>query len=395
MSIKRSTSMTLSICLGVIVGVVVSKALDHWPTPVMADSQATDAKKVVNEQAMTFRIASKKIAPSVVNVFTIQKVRQQVGGGLAFDNDGVPFFRRPKIKEGSALAGIGSGFVFDDKNGYILTNNHVVSSGEAWRVRLADKREFDAKLVGTDPQTDVAVLKIEAPDLTAAQLGDSDDLEVGDWVLAVGNPFGMLEQTVTAGIISAKGRKGLNLSNYENFLQTDAAINPGNSGGPLVNVNGDVVGINTAIISKNAGYQGVGFSIPINQAKRIATKLIKGGTVVRGWMGVQVKPLTAADFKQLELPAGEGVSVEAVVLRGPAHKAGLLPGDILMEVNGKPVRNPDDIHDAVADMEPGSKVNLVLKRKDDRKGILETLKETMTIGTQPKDWNTNVSEDQE
>jgi serine protease Do len=393
MSIKRSTSMTLSICLGVIIGVVVSKALDRWPSPVMADTQ--DGKKVANDQAMMFRAASKKIAPSVVNVFTMQKTRQQVGGGLAFDNDGVPFFRKPKIKEGTALAGVGSGFVFDEKNGYILTNNHVVTAGEFWKVRLADKREFDAKLVGTDPQTDVAVLKIEAPDLVAAQLGDSDDLEVGDWVLAVGNPFGMLEQSVTAGIISAKGRRGFGLSNYENFLQTDAAINPGNSGGPLVNLNGDVVGINAAIISKSAGYQGIGFSIPINQAKRIAVKLIKGGTVVRGWMGVQVKKLAVAEAKQMEVTDGDGVSVEAVVLRGPAHRAGLLPGDVLLEVNGKPVRNPDDIHDAVADMEPGSKVQLTVKRKDERKGVVETLKETMTVGTQPKDWNTNVSEEQE
>ena len=393
MSIKRSTSMTLSICLGVIIGVVVSKALDHWPTPVIADTQ--EGKKVASDQAMMFRAASKKIAPSVVNVFTMQKTRQQVGGGLAFDNDGMPFFRKPKIKEGTALAGVGSGFVFDEKNGYILTNNHVVTAGESWKVRLADKREFDAKLVGTDPQTDVAVLKIDGTDLVAAQLGDSDDLEVGDWVLAVGNPFGMLEQTVTAGIISAKGRHGFGLSNYENFLQTDAAINPGNSGGPLVNLNGDVVGINAAIISKSAGYQGIGFSIPINQAKRIAVKLIKGGTVVRGWMGVQLNKLAPSEAKLMEVSDGSGVSVEAVVLRGPAHRAGLLPGDVLLEVNGKPVRSPDDIHDAVAEMDPGSKVQLTVKRKDERKGVIETLKETMTVGTQPKDWNTNVSEEQE
>ena len=392
MSIKRSTSMTLSIVLGVVIGVVVSKALDHWPSPVFADPQ--EGKKIVTEQAMMFRSAAKKIAPSVVQVFTIQKTRKQVGGGMWFDNDGMPRVTRPKIEEGLGLAGIGSGFVFDEHNGYILTNNHVVAAGEFWKVRLPDKREFDAKLVGTDPQTDVAVLKIDPANVTAASLGNSDELEVGDWVLAVGSPFGMLEQSVTAGIISAKGRRGFGLNNYEDFLQTDAAINQGNSGGPLVNLNGEVVGINTAIISKSGGYQGIGFSIPINQAKHIATKLIKGGTVVRGWMGVQVNKLKPTEAKDYEAPDGQGVSVEAVVLRGPAYRAGLLPGDVLLEVNGKPVKSPNDIHDAVAEMEPGSKVKLTVHRKDDRQQTIQSLDLNMTIGTQPKDWNLS-SEDQE
>jgi serine protease Do len=390
MSIKRSTSMTLSIILGVVIGVVVSKTLDHWPTPVFADPQ--DGKKILNEQAMMFRSAAKKISPSVVQVFTIQKTRKQVGGGLWFDNDGMPRISRPQIKEDMAIAGIGSGFVFDDRNGYILTNNHVVASGEFWKVRLADKREFDAKLVGTDPQTDVAVLKVEPTNLTAATLGNSDELEVGDWVLAVGSPFGLLEQSVTAGIISAKGRRGFGLNNYEDFLQTDAAINQGNSGGPLVNLNGEVVGINTAIISKSGGYQGIGFTIPINQAKHIATKLIKGGSVVRGWMGVQVNKLKPTDAKEFDVPAGEGVSVEAVVLRGPAHRAGLLPGDVLMEVNGKPVKSPNDIHDAVADMEPGSQVKLLVHRKDDKEQTVKTVDLKMVVGTQPKDWNLTPSD---
>ncbi len=391
MSMKRSTSMTLSIVLGVVVGVVVSKTMDHWSSPVFADSQ--DGRKMVNEQAVMFRSSAKKISPSVVQVFTIQRTRQQIGGGLAFDNDGMPFLSRPKIKEGLQLAGIGSGFVFDDHNGYILTNNHVVSAGEFWRIRLSDKREFDAKLVGADPQTDVAVLKVDAPNLTAAALGNADELEVGDWVLAVGNPFGMLEQSVTAGIISAKGRRGFGLSNYEDFLQTDAAINAGNSGGPLVNLNGEVVGINTAIISKTGGYQGIGFAIPINQARHIAQKLIKGGVVVRsrldGHPGQRSCPrLNRRIWRSPK--AEKGVSVEAVVLRGPAHKAGIMPGDILMEVNGKTIKNPNDIHDAVAEMEPGTQLKLTVRRKDDHLATFQNLPKTMVVGTQPKDWNATM-----
>ena len=381
---KANWSVTLGIILGVMVGVVVSKTMDHFPTPVMADGG--NGKKVALDQAALFRNASKSIAPAVVAVTTLQRVRYQEGGGFAFNDLGMPFYKRPRIREGLYPRGVGSGFIFDATNGYVLTNNHVVAEGESFVIRMSDHRELEAKLVGSDPQTDVAVLKVDAAQLTAAPLGDSDALEVGDWVLAVGNPFGLLEQTVTAGIISAKGRRGLGISNYEDFLQTDAAINQGNSGGPLVNLNGEVVGINTAIFSKSGGYQGIGFSIPINQAKKIALKLIKGGSVVRGWMGVKVKDLTPADAKRLNLEES-GATVEGVYLRGPAQQAGLLPGDILMKVDGKSIRNSSDIRDAVAEMEPGSKVDVIIKRKEE----LKTLK--LTVGSQPKDWGLDKNDD--
>src|SRR5262249_27537734 len=200
--------------------------------------------------------------------------------------------------------------------------------GTKWIVRLSDQREMEAKLIGTDPQTDVAVLQIPAENLTAAQLGDSDALEVGDWVLAVGNPFGLLEQTVTAGIISAKGRHGLGLSNYENYLQTDAAINMGNSGGPLVNLDGEVVGMNVAILSASGGYQGIGFAIPSNQFKEIARKLVASGKIVRGWLAVQTR-----DSKT------SGAVLEAVQMNGPAHKAGLLPGDVITRFGDRDIRS--------------------------------------------------------
>ncbi|HYG76006.1 MAG TPA: trypsin-like peptidase domain-containing protein [Planctomycetota bacterium] len=380
---RRATnwSVTLGIIFGVVLGVIVSKSLDHWPTPVIADAKDANGKKMAYDQAAIFRNASKIIGPAVVNVTTLQRVRYREGGGISFNELGVPFYNRPKIKEGLYPRGVGSGFIFDAQNGYVMTNNHVVSEGETYVIRLADKRELEAKLVGSDPQTDIAVLKVEARELTGATLGDSDTLEVGDWVLAVGNPFGLLEQTVTAGIISAKSRKGVGISNYEDFLQTDAAINPGNSGGPLVNLNGEVVGVNTAIFSRSGGYMGIGFSIPINQARKIALKLIKGGAVTRGWVGVEVKDLTAAEMKQLKVE--NGAAVEGVYLRGPAHKAGLLPGDVLLKLGGKQVTNSSDIRDAVADLEPGQKIDVLVKRKEETKTL------SMIVGTQPKDWGIN------
>ena len=380
MSRKHNWPLTAGIVLGVVLGVVVSKTMDHWITPVRADGRdGHEGKKVATEQSEIFRYAAKTIAPTVVNVTTMQRKRYVVGDG---------FWERQTIQETKEFypRGVGSGFVFDAANGYILTNNHVVSEGSAWVVRLSDKREIEATLVGTDPQTDVAVLKIDPANLTAAPLGNSENVEVGDWVLAVGNPFGMLEQTVTAGIISAKGRRGYGITNYEDFLQTDAAINMGNSGGPLVNLNGEVIGINTAIFSHSGGYQGVGFSIPINQARNIAQKLIKNGKVTRGWLGVKVQEMTAPDAKRLNLPLGDGASVEGVFLGGPAKLAGILPGDILVEIDGKPVHGSDDIPNAVADMEPGTVVKVVFKRND------ETKRASLKVGVQPKDWQTKSRE---
>lgn len=346
----------------------------------MADGQ--EARKQAFQQAALFRNASKLIAPAVVNITTLQRVRFQEGGGFGgFDYFGFPVWKRPRIKEGLVPRGVGSGFVFDAAKGYILTNNHVVAEGESFVVRLGDKRELEAKLVGADPQTDVAVLKVEAANLTAAALGNSDEVEVGDWVLAVGNPFGFLEQTITAGIISAKGRRGVGVSNYEDFLQTDAAINQGNSGGPLVNVNGEVIGVNTAIISRTGGYQGVGFAIPMNQARKIAERLVKSGAVVRGWMGVKVKELPPAEIKRLGLQGG--ASVEGVFLKSPARQAGLLPGDILVKVDGRPVHSARDISDSVAEMQPGITVRLTVRRKDETKTL------DIVLGTQPKDWDAN------
>ncbi|MFH0938818.1 MAG: trypsin-like peptidase domain-containing protein [Planctomycetota bacterium] len=377
--INRNWPVTIGIVIGVLLGVVGAKVMEGWPSPVIAESDK-EGHKAITDQAKIFRNAAKTIAPSVVNITTLARIRVAEGGGFGIDNLGVPFYRRPRIKEGLTPRSAGSGFVFDATNGYVLTNNHVVAEGESYVVRLADKREVEAQLIGADPQTDVAVLKIDGDKLTAATLGNSDEQEVGDWVLAVGNPFGLLEQTVTAGIISAKGRRGLGLSNYEDYLQTDAAINQGNSGGPLVNLNGEVVGVNTAIFSRSGGYQGIGFAIPINQARKIALQLIKFGVVVRGWVGIEAKDLTPQESKRLRLTDGIGVSVEGVYLRGPAQRAGLLPGDILLKINNKAIHSASDVRDLVAEIAPETQIKLIIRRHDEEKTL------NLVVGTQPKGW---------
>jgi serine protease Do len=293
------------------------------------------------------------------------------------------------MREGWQVRGIGSGFIYDKTNGYILTNSHVVEGGEEragreWWVRFADKRELPAKLIGADPKTDVAVLQVKAEGLAAVTLGDSDKIEVADSVLAVGNPFGLLEQTVTAGIISAKARRGLGLSSYEDFLQTDAAINQGNSGGPLVNLEGHVIGINTAIYSRTGGYQGVGFAIPINQADKIARKLIQDGRVVRGWMGIEARELTQPQAKRLKLSEGTGLLVEKRFRNSPAAQGGVELGDVIVKLAGREIRSAEELRDLIAELEPGKKVPVQVVREA-RGGRLETLDLTVTLGEQPQE----------
>jgi Do/DeqQ family serine protease len=284
------------------------------------------------------------------------------------------FFRRRAPREEGRAAGSG---VIVDARGYILTNNHVVENATEVEVRLSDDRKFKATLVGRDARTDLAVLKVESPGglLPVATLGDSDKLRVGQWAIAIGNPFG-LDRTVTAGIISATGRTHVGLATYEAFIQTDASINPGNSGGPLLNLDGRVVGINTAIVSSG---QGIGFAIPINMARDIMTQLIARGRVVRGWLGVVIQDLTP------ELAAGFGVKEDAGVLvaevmkDGPADAAGLKPGDIIVGFGGTPIKDVTDLQKRVAAVEPGRPTPLGVVR--DRKSVTLRVK----VGEQPTD----------
>ena len=246
-------------------------------------------------------------------------------------------------------------------DGYVLTNNHVVEGADEVNVNLSDDRSFSAEIVGVDDKSDLAVLKIDAHDLVPAHVGDSDAMEVGQWVLAVGSPFG-LAQTVTAGIVSAKGRADMGITDYEDFIQTDAAINPGNSGGPLVNLHGEVVGINTAIASRTGGYMGIGFAIPSNMARNVMDSIIEKGSVERGFLGAGIQDLNTDLAASFGYDSADGVLIGDIVPDGPAEKSGLQPGDIVVEFNGKSTHKANQLRNAVAATKPGTRVPLSVIR---------------------------------
>ncbi len=266
----------------------------------------------------------------------------------------------------------GSGVIVDAQAGYILTNQHVIARADKIVVTLKDNRKFDATLIGSDPDTDVALLKIEARDLTAVPLGDPDLLEVGDYVLAIGNPFG-LGQTVTSGIVSALGRSGLGIESYENFIQTDASINPGNSGGALVNLRGELIGINTAIFTPGGGNIGIGFAVPIDMARSVMKQLVAHGAVRRGRLGVQVKDLTPDLVESMGVAARQGAVVDFVDVLSPAHKAGIVPGDVILSVDGDPVRGAADLRNHIGLTPAGQQVQLILLRNNTSKTLAITI----------------------
>jgi serine protease Do len=321
---------------------------------------------------------AERLKPSVVNINTTQKVRprrpqvdpffREFFGEEFFER----FFRLPREFERRSL---GSGVIVDPK-GFILTNNHVVERADEIQVTLVDERTFKAKVVGTDPKTDLAVIQIEgATGLQPAPLGDSDKMRTGDFVIAIGNPFG-LTHTVTVGVVSATGRAGVGITAYEDFIQTDASINPGNSGGPLLNINAEVIGINTAIVASG---QGIGFAIPINLAKAIMEQLIKEGEVTRGWLGVVIQPLTPELARQFGVEPGEGILIADVVEGGPAEKAGLRTGDVVEAFAGKPVTNVRQLQRLVADVRPGKPVTVKVKRQG------KDLALSVTVGRMPSE----------
>jgi len=268
----------------------------------------------------------------------------------------------------------GSGFVFATRGGlladksYVLTNNHVVEDAAKIRVKLPDGREFEAEIAGRDPQSDLAVLRIETADVPALQLGDSSQLEVGEWVVAIGNPFG-LSNTLTVGVVSAKGRTSLGINDYEDFIQTDAAINPGNSGGPLVNLDGQVVGINTAIFSRSGGYMGVGFAIPINMVKSIAEQLIVDGEVTRGYLGVVIQALTPELADSFGLERNHGILIAQVGEDSPAARAGLRQGDVIVAFEGEPVSDVGGFRNRISLTPPGGERRLSIVRDGKRQEI--------------------------
>ena len=317
------------------------------------------------------------VRPSVVNVSTTSTVTMEENPEGDLFND--PFFRHffgdqfGHQKRKYKSAALGSGVIFSG-NGYILTNNHVVKGAEEIKVVLSDKREFKGKIVGTDPRTDLAVIKINARDLPAAKLGDSSKLKAGDIVLAVGTPSG-LNSTVTMGIVSAVGRSNVGIADFEDFIQTDAAVNPGNSGGALVNTNGEVVGINTAIFSISGGYMGVGFAIPSDMAKTVMDSIIKHGKVIRGWLGVSIQDLTPDIAKSLGIKQQTGALVADVVKDSPAEKAGLKRGDVIVSLDGKPVEDSTSLRNMVSAAAPGKTVEFKILREGKELSVTATLAE--------------------
>jgi serine protease Do len=355
-------------------------------------------KALLNQFSAAFEDAAAKVNPSVVPIFSeeVRKVANPFGSG----NDpfreffGDDFFKRFFGTPGGGeqkqtIRSLGSGVIVSE-DGYILTNNHVVDGADKLTVTLQDKQKYSAKVVGRDPQTDIAVIKIDAHHLPAASLGNSDEVRVGQWVIAVGNPFELMH-TVTAGIISAKGRSSMNLADYEDFIQTDASINPGNSGGALADLDGNVIGINTAIFtpSGSGGNVGIGFAVPINMAKSVMHQLVAHGKVSRGYLGLLPQDIDEALATALKLKTTKGSLVGDVTPDGPADKAGIKRGDIITGFNGTEVENSMQLRNLVAEAEPGSKATVSLIRDG------KSLEVEVKLGERPKTLASNNSENPE
>ncbi|MDO9069712.1 MAG: DegQ family serine endoprotease [Deltaproteobacteria bacterium] len=318
-----------------------------------ADAPVKDVQPDILSTQKAFSNVSKKVTPSVVNISTVSR-KKNIQPFFEMNPLFEDFFGAPQTRRDKSL---GSGFLIS-KDGYIVTNDHVVRDAESIQVKLSNDKVYDAKVVGGDQKTDIAVIKISAADLPAAVLGDSDKLDVGQWAIAIGNPFG-LDRTMTVGVISATGRSNVGIETYENFIQTDASINPGNSGGPLLNVYGEVIGINTAIV---AAGQGIGFAIPINMAKPVFTQLIQKGSVSRGYMGVTIQPVTEDLAKSFGLKQAKGALVNDIIKGSPADKAGILQGDIVTAVNGAEVKDPSHLQRLVAEAGVGKAAKISVFR---------------------------------
>ncbi|MBA4371279.1 MAG: hypothetical protein C0402_00275 [Thermodesulfovibrio sp.] len=363
---------------------LVSALLLTWTVTVATAASSKISDQSIDHLTKTGRamaeIAS-AVKPAIVNISTTRTVKIQ-GGMDLFDD---PFFKRffgdqfnrqrqPRERKS---AGLGSGVIVS-ADGYIVTNYHVVKEADEIKVTLADKKEYIGKVIGSDPKTEISIVKIEAKELPTLPWGNSEKLQVGEIVLAVGNPYG-LNQTVTMGIVSAIGRANVGIADYEDFIQTDAAINPGNSGGALVNPRGELVGINTAIFSTSGGYQGIGFAIPSNMIKSIMDSLVQKGKVVRGWLGVSIQKITPELSKQFKMNEDTGILVSDAVENSPAEKAGIKRGDIIIEYDGKRTAEPYQLRNMVANTSPGEEHVLTILRD----GIRQSVK--VIIGDVPSD----------
>jgi serine protease Do len=377
---------------------VAAPALTSAQPPGQAPAQVAEAgvdpsaKESLRQTGRAFASIAQLASPSVVFIQVEGSPREAAspfGPGSPFGDDflrrffgeqfpGMP--RQQPPQERGPTFGQGSGFVFHNANGnaYIMTNNHVVQDAERIRVRFEDGREFDAEVTGTDPQSDVAIIQITGVEVPALELARSADLEVGEWVVAIGSPFG-LRSTLTVGVVSATGRTALGINDYEDFIQTDAAINPGNSGGPLMDLDGRVIGMNTAIFSRSGGYMGIGFAIPIDLARAIAVQLVETGKVTRGFLGVAIQPLTPELAESFGIDRNQGILVAQVTGDSPAATGGVQVGDVIVGYQGESVDDVGDFRNRVALTAPGSQVQLSLLRNGQQIQI------NTTIGSQAEE----------
>ncbi len=366
-----SQTATVLLAAYFVVGTLKPEWLSYWPA--RAGALAVVEAPTVSSSVVpagSFRYAAQKSSAAVVSINTSKAAKNNPRS-----ND--PWFKFFFGEQGNEpQVGLGSGVIVS-ASGYILTNNHVVESADEIEVILNDSRRALAKVIGTDPDSDLAVLKIDLERLPVIVLGNSDSLQVGDQVLAIGNPFGV-GQTVTGGIVSALGRNQLGINTFENFIQTDAAINPGNSGGALVDINGNLLGINTAIYSRSGGSMGIGFAIPVSTARLVMEGIVKDGQVLRGWIGVEPNDLSPELAETFGIKAQAGVIITGVLQNGPAAQSGIRPGDVITRVAGKPVNNVSELLASVAALKPGTASKFSLLRRD------EKIELDVTPGVRPK-----------
>jgi serine protease DegQ len=372
-------AQTVTIALGVyfVVATMRPDLLSHVAGRVQVGTAANPAAVLQAPSSLappagSYREAAQRAMPAVVNILTTKAT----GPTNPLLKD--PFFRRffgDRLPEDEQQSSLGSGVIVSPE-GYILTNNHVVEAADEIEVVLADGRKAKARIVGTDPETDLAVIRIDLKSLPVIVLGQAEQARVGDVVLAIGNPFGV-GQTVTLGIISALGRNNLHINHFENFIQTDAAINFGNSGGALIDANGNLLGINSAIYSQTGGSVGIGFAIPVTTAKQVMESIIKSGHVVRGWIGIESQDITPELAETFGLGQQKGAIIAGVVRNGPADKAGIKPGDILLSVDGKAVSDTTEMVNLIAQLAPASKAKMTLLRKN-KQAIVD-----VTVGKRP------------
>jgi len=338
----------------------------NQPAPVVVAAPEPSAKTPV----ASYRAAAKKAMPTVVNIYTSKQVRQP-RHPLQDDPVFRRFFGDQLPQQTQRVSSLGSGVIVSSE-GYIITNHHVVAAADEIEVLLADGRSAPAKIVGSDPETDLAVIRVNLKNLPSITFGNAMQVEVGDVVLAIGNPFGV-GQTVTMGIVSALGRSHLGINTFENFIQTDAPINPGNSGGALVDIQGNLIGVNSAIFSKSGGSQGIGFAIPENLAQQVLQQIIQHGEVTRGWLGVSMRDMNPETAQAFNLPNVSGTLVVGVLRNGPADRAGILPGDILLGVNGKTLPDSAALLGHVAQLSPGTQAQVTVLRKSKESKVNVTI----------------------